>query len=87
MQHLQRPTHLQGFTKLIILPDYKLAQIICLALRPHKIVPKSDCQSKFSVSKIIQIIPFFFIEEYEISSTTFINTNFCLLSFLKHFNY
>ena len=30
---------------------------------------------------------FFFIEEHEIRSTTFINDTFCLMSFLKHFIY
>jgi hypothetical protein len=36
--------------------------------------------------KINQIVPnMFFIEEYKIKSTTFINDTFCLLLFLKHF--
>ena len=46
----------------------------------------SDFQSQFSMSKIIRILPiFFFIEEYKIRSTTYINDSFCLPSFLKHF--
>ena len=34
-------------------------------------VPKSDFQSQFSVSNIIQIFLIFFIEEYELRSTFF----------------
>ena len=45
----------------------------------------SDYQSQFSMSNIIGIIPTFFIEEFEIRSTTFINDTFCSMSFLKHF--
>ena len=51
-------------------------------------VTKFDFQSQFSMSKIVGIIPKkFFIEKYEIRSTTFINDTFCLMSFLKHFIY
>ena len=44
-------------------------------------------KGQFSMSKIIWIIPFFIIEEYEIRSTTFIIETFCLISFLKHLIY
>ena len=41
--------------KLAILPDYTRPGILCLALPPHREVPKLDFQNEFTMSKIIQI--------------------------------
>ena len=50
-------------------------------------VPISDFQSQFSMSKIIRIFPFFFIEEYQFRGMFFIIDIFWKLQFLKHFIY
>ena len=47
--------HSKGLKKLAILLDHKRPWMLCLALRPHQKVPKSDLQNEFSMSKIIQI--------------------------------
>ena len=52
----------------------------------HQKVPKSDFQSHFSMSKIIQIfLIFFFIEEYQFRRRFFVNVIFWKLQFLNHF--
>jgi hypothetical protein len=40
----------------------------------------SDIQNQFLMSKIIRILPFFFIEVYKIRNITYINGIFCLRS-------
>ena len=83
--HSTRPSHR------LKINNQPLKKFMNLAVSWVKIVKNgkiSDFQSQFSMSKIIWIFPnFFFIEEYKIRSTTYINDTVCLQSFLKHFIY
>jgi hypothetical protein len=57
--------------------------MLCLALPPRRKVQKLDFQSEFSMSKIIRIFQFFFIENKSLGGV-FFKHHFLVTSILKY---